>query len=173
MRLSVENLSQTLDYIEQKWKQLFPDVPYQYSFVDQEFAGYFEADKQLGKLLQMFTILSITVAMLGLFGLASFLAFDKSKEMSIRKVIGASEEQLFGLLSMVFLKLVLIANLIALPISYILMDHWLSGFAYRDSMPITVFLLAVGAILFITFVTVSYHAVRTAKIDPVKVLSQE
>ena len=173
MRLSVENLSQTLDYIERKWKQLFPDVPYQYSFVDQEFAGYFETDKQLGELLRMFTILSITVAMLGLFGLASFLAFDKSKEMSIRKVIGASEEQLFGLLSWVFLKLVLIANFIALPISYILMDHWLSGFAYRDSMPITVFLLAVGAILFVTFVTVAYHAIRTARVDPVKVLAQE
>ena len=141
--------------------------------MDQEFAVHFQSDQKLGKLLQLFAILSILVAILGLFGLASFLALEKAKEMSIRKVIGASEEQLVLLLSWSFLKLILLANVLAIPISYQLMTHWLEQFAYKTQIPIYVFLLASGTTISITILTIGFHVYKTATMNPVQVLARE
>ncbi len=173
LRVSLEGINETITYLENTWRKLYPEVPFNYSFVDKEFAAYMEADKQLGKLLQIFTILSLVVAVLGLFGLASFLAFEKAKEMSIRKVIGATEKQLTMQLSWLFLRLILVANLIAIPVSYFLMYKWIEGFAYRANMPHGVFALALSVTLIVTLITIAYHAIRTAMTNPVEILSQE
>ncbi len=173
LRVSLDGINETITYLENTWQKLYPDVPFSYTFVDKEFATYLKADQQLGKLLQIFTILSLIVAILGLFGLASFLAFEKAKEMSIRKVMGASEKQLTIQLSWLFLRLILIANLMAIPLGYFLMSKWMEGFAYRAGMPHGVFALAFGVTVIVTLGTITYHAVRTAMTNPVEILAQE
>lgn len=173
IKISTEELSKTLSFIGKTWKRLFPDIPFNYKFIDQEFAKLYQSDQKLGAILRLFSILAILVAILGLFGLASFLAFEKSKEMSIRKVIGASEKQIVFLLSWLFLKLILLANLIAFPLSYFLMNRWLEAFAYRTPMPYYLFFTAFGLTLFVTALTIGYHAWKTAVVNPVKVLAQE
>lgn len=173
INLSTNELSKTLPFIESTWKRLFPEVPFNFKFIDQEFAQLYQSDQKLGAILQLFSILAIIVAILGLFGLASFLAIEKSKEMSIRKVIGASERQILYLLSWLFLKLVLVANLIALPISYYLMHKWLEAFAYRIEMPLYIFFIALSITIVVTILTVAYHAFKTAMINPVEILSRE
>lgn len=173
IKLSTTDLSQTLPFIENTWKQLFPEVPFNFKFIDQEFAQLYQSDQKLGAILQLFSILAIVVAMLGLFGLASFLAFEKAKEMSIRRVMGASEWQIIYLLSWLFLKLVLVANLIALPLSYLLMNRWLEAFAYQTDMPFYIFFMALGATVLVTILTIGFHAHKTATVNPVDMLSQE
>lgn len=173
LKLGHGELRESLAYISDTWKRLFPEVPFNYKFVDQEFSNHFQADLKLGQLLQVFTCLSIVLGMLGLFGLASFLTFEMAREISIRKVLGASEGQIVWLLVWLFLKLVLIANLVAIPLGYYLMDEWLLGFAYRLPMPVHVFVLASGLTVAISVGTVLYYAVRTASINPVKILTTE
>ncbi|MDN5202438.1 ABC transporter permease [Fulvivirgaceae bacterium BMA10] len=173
IKLNTQDIAETLVFIESTWKRLFPDLPFTYSFVDQEFAVHFASDQQLGQILRLFAIVSIVVAMLGLFGLASFLAFEKAKEMSIRKVIGATEKQLVILLSWLFLKLVLLANLIALPLSFYLMDQWLEEFAYRINIPLYLFVVVIGITFVTTILTIGYHALKTARTNPVDILAQE
>ncbi len=165
--------SEGLQQVQQVWAELFPDIPFDYKYVDQEFAQLHKADRLLGMLMALLSLLAVVVAALGLFGLSSFLALEKSREMSIRKVMGANETQLVLLLTNLFLKLVLLAGLLALPLSYMLMDQWLATFAYRIAMPGFVYVLAMLYLLLITIVTIGYHAFRTATLDPVKVLSEE
>ncbi len=174
LQINVEtrDIPATLDIIESTWKKLFPDLPYTYSFVDQEFAALYQSDQKLGQMLQIFAILSIMVAILGLFGLASFLAVEKAREMSIRKVVGATEKQLLLMLSWLFLRLILMANILALPLSFPLMNKWLEGFAYRIDMPLYIFLTVTGFTLMITILTIGYHALKTATTNPVKILAE-
>ena len=118
VRINTDEVAQTLGLIEEIWIRLFPEVPFNYQFVDEEFALHFQSDQKLVKLLTLFSCLSISVAILGIFGLASFLVFEKAREISIRKVVGATELQIVLLLSWTFL----MANIIALPLSYSIMD---------------------------------------------------
>ncbi|MDN5204552.1 FtsX-like permease family protein [Fulvivirgaceae bacterium BMA10] len=166
-------MASSIATIEGKWKQLFPDTPFNYNFVDQEFAVHFEADQKLKQLLSTFTMISIVVAILGLFGLSTFLSIEKAREMSIRKVIGATENQIFGLLSWQFIKLILIANTIGIPLGYYLMIRWLSGFAYKIDMPLYIFLLTVFITVLTAMLTMTYHAYKTARTNPVSILSNE
>ncbi|MEP1782354.1 FtsX-like permease family protein [Reichenbachiella sp.] len=173
VKVRAENISDQVAAIGAIWKELFPEIPFDYTFLDQRLAQHFDADKKLGQLLQIVTALSIIIAALGLLGLATFMVYQKSKEMSIRKVIGASEKQLIRLLAWDFLKLILIANLIAIPVGYMVMDQWLDGFAFRTHMPLLVFLLAVGFSLFIASVSVGQQAFKTATQNPVDVLAEQ
>ncbi len=173
VRISLTNVSKTLGEIEEIWVRLYPNMPFNYSFINDEFHKYYKSDRKLGELLTVLVILSICIGMLGLFGLASFLAFDKAKEVSIKKVIGASEIRLIRQLSWVFLKLVIIANVIALPISYFLMAEWLKDFAYRIDIPYWVFIMSIGMTFLITLFTVVYHSIKAATANPAEVLARE
>ena len=173
MRVSLEGIDKTLAIVEETWRTLYPEVPFSYTFVDREFAAYLKSYEQLGRLLQVFSVLSLFVTIIGLFGLASFLAHEKLKEMSIRKVIGATESQLTIFLSWLFLRLILVANLVAIPLGYVLMHQWMDGFAYRATMPHEVFILALVLTVFITLITILSHAVRIAVTNPVDILSSE
>ncbi len=163
----------TLARIESLWKELFPEVPFDYSFVDDEFDNHLVADQGLSRLLLLFSALAVFVAALGLVGLASFLAHEKSKELSLRKVVGATEQQLLLMLLWLFLKLVLLASAIALPLAYYLMDEWLNTFANRMAMPVGAYLLTLGLTLLVTFATVSYQSLLSARANPAMVLSKE
>jgi putative ABC transport system permease protein len=172
-RLKRNSIAEGVRIIESTWKELFPEIPFGYSFLDQRFAVHFESDQKLGRVLQIFTVLSILIAALGLFGLATFQSLQKSREMSIRKLMGASVRQLTFMLSWDFLRLIIIANIIAIPLSYILMHNWLQGFSFRENPSMYVFLMATGFSLFIAILTIGRQAYRTATIDPVDVLNKD
>lgn len=172
-RLKRNSIAEGVRIIESTWKELFPGIPFGYSFLDQRFAVHFESDQRLGRVLQIFTVLSIVIAALGLFGLATFQGHQKSREMSIRKLMGASVRQLTFMLSWDFLRLIIIANIIAIPLSYILMHNWLQGFSFREDPSIYVFLMATGFSLFIASITIGKQAYRTATVDPVDMLNKD
>lgn len=172
-KVSTKNLASTLARMESTWDDFVQQRPLQLAFVDQEFGQLYDAEERSGRLFTAFSVLAIVIACLGAFGLAAFLATQRSKEIGVRKVLGASIVSIVGLLSKEFVKLILVANLIAWPIAFFLMRQWLETFAYAIGINIMVFVFATGASLFIALSTVSFHSVRAALKNPAETLHQE
>jgi putative ABC transport system permease protein len=167
------DMRKALTDIETVFKKYSPEMPFDYKFVDQEYAKRFEAEERIGKLSTFFALLAIFISCLGLFGLASFIAEQRTKEIGIRKVLGASVGNLWQLLSKDFVVLVLISCLIAIPIAYYFMTEWLQKYTYRTEISWWIFAVAgVGALL-ITLLTVSFQAIKAAVANPVKALRAE
>ncbi|MEP1094689.1 MAG: FtsX-like permease family protein [Cyclobacteriaceae bacterium] len=171
MKIQANDMSSVLGSVESTWKKLFPDLPFTYNFVDQEFSRLFESDQRLSRILRVFAVFSVAIAIMGLFGLASFQSYEKAKEMAIRKAVGATEKQLFALLTWNFLKLIFLAYLIALPLSFYIMGDWLNTFAYRINFPISAPIISLILIVSITILTVFYHTLKTSRVSPVEVLA--
>jgi len=167
------DMSGVLSSIGGTWKKLNPNEPFEYNFLDQDFQKNYEADTRLAAIVRNFTIIAILISCLGLFGLATFSAEQRTKEIGVRKVLGATTGNVVGLLSKDFLKLVLIAVVIASPITWFVMNKWLQDFAYRTNISWTVFvitaLLAGGIALF----TISFQSIKAALANPVKSLRTE
>jgi hypothetical protein len=155
------------------FKKYTPEVPFEYSFVDEEYARKFSNEERIGKLATAFAVLAIFISCLGLFGLASFVAEQRTKEIGIRKVLGASVPNLWGLLSRDFLGLVLLSCVIATPLAWYGMSQWIDKYEYRTDIPWWVFGAAGTGALLITLLTVSYQAIRAARANPVKSLRSE
>ncbi|MBS4066454.1 MAG: ABC transporter permease [Chitinophagaceae bacterium] len=168
-----QSAKKSLAAIEKVWKRYTPTVPFDYKFVDEEFGNKFKGEERIGKLSSYFAILAIFISCLGLFGMASFVAEQRTKEIGIRKVLGASVMNLWQLLSKEFLLLVLLSSVIASPIAYYYLDNWLTNYDYRIGISWTVFLLAAAAAIFITVITVSFQAIKAALANPVKSLRTE
>jgi ABC-type antimicrobial peptide transport system permease subunit len=162
-----------LGAIEQVVKKYKPDDPFEYRFVDEEYAKKFDNEKRIGKLATSFAILAIFISCLGLFGMASFMAEQRTKEIGVRKVLGASVFNLWGLLSKEFVVLVSISLLIAIPLASYFMDKWLQNFTYRAGLSWWIFAAAGMGALVITLLTVSSQAIRAALTNPVKALRSE
>jgi putative ABC transport system permease protein len=173
MRIRSENTSQTLKDLGGIWKKFAPNHPFNYSFLDEDFEALYQTDQRTGTLFRYFTILAIFISCLGIFGLAAFTAEQRTKEIGMRKVLGASISNLVALISREFLILLTLANVIAWPVAYILMDKMLSNYAYRTSMSVWVFLLAGVLAYSIALITVSYQALKAARTDPVNALRYE
>ena len=173
IKLSDKNIQQTLSYIETKWKEVFPDQPYTYTFLAERFNRQFEADEKRGFIFTMFTILAILIACLGLFGLASYMVEQRTKEIGIRKVFGADENIILRLISKDFLILVSIAIVIAFPLAYYFMNHWLQNYVYRTNIGLPVFLMAALLTILITFITIGYKAYQAAIMNPASSLKTE
>ncbi|MCJ7682128.1 MAG: ABC transporter permease [Candidatus Aminicenantes bacterium] len=167
VRIVPGNFERTLRKIEDSWREVYPLDPFSCSFLDADFDRLYRSEKQRGKVFLTFAVLAILIACLGLLGLASFTAEQRTKEIGIRKILGASIRSIVGLLSMEFIQLVLLANLIAWPAAYFIMHNWLGNFAYRISMPLSHFFFAALLAAGIALLTVSYQAVRAAIADPV------
>jgi putative ABC transport system permease protein len=148
-------------------------APLRYTFLDDNVAQLAAKERALGKAVAFFTLLSVVIACMGLFGLATFTAERRTKEIGVRKVLGASAASLVALLSKDFLKLVLVGIVVAAPLAYVGMQRWLSDFAYRIALGPGTFLLAGTLALLIAFLTVSYQAWRAATLDPVESLRYE
>ncbi|MEE9501262.1 MAG: FtsX-like permease family protein, partial [Candidatus Aminicenantaceae bacterium] len=159
-----QDISGTLKFIEESWKKLAPESPIEYFFLDTVFGRRYRSEERLQRLFGYFSGLAIFIACLGLFGLASFAAEQRTKEIGIRKVLGASETSLIILLSKEFTLLVLIANLAAWPLAYLAMRNWLEGFAYRIQLNnhLGFFLLASAVALVIAWLTVSFQAIKAS-----------
>ena len=167
IRIRAENMPATLDFIQTQWELFEPDYPYNSVFLDADFRRFYAQEERLGDLFILFTLLAITIACMGLFGLASFIAQQRTREIGIRKVLGASMESIVFLLSREFTKLVVIASAIAVPLSFFLMQKWMQNFAYQAGLSLWLFAAAVGVALLIAWVTVGYQSVKAALVNPV------
>jgi putative ABC transport system permease protein len=167
------NAGTALKNIETTFKKYSPDSPFSFQFADQEYALKFAAEERISRLAAIFTGLAIFISCLGLFGMASFIAEQRRKEIGIRKVLGASVTSLWQLLSGDFIMLVAVSCLLATPIAWYMMDRWLEKYAYHTQISWWIFMIASLGTLAITLITVSYQAVRTALLDPVKSLRTE
>jgi ABC-type antimicrobial peptide transport system permease subunit len=165
--------SAALPKIEKVFKSLIPSTPFDYTFADEDYKAKFEAEERVGKLAAIFASLAIFISCLGLFGLASYTAEQRTKEIGIRKVLGASVSNIWALLSKDFVGLVVLACLIAAPIAWYFLSGWLENYEYRTTISLSVFALAGVAALLITLLTVSYQAIKAALANPVKSLRDE
>lgn len=172
-RISSKNMPETIKKIESLWKTNFPDYPFELHFMDAEFEKLYETEQRTGKVFAYFTLLAIIICCLGLFGLASFTTEQRTKEIGVRKVLGASVAQIVGLLSSDYLKWVFIANLVAWPVAWFVMNKWLENFAYRIQINLLLFLLAGAAACSLALLTVSIQTVKAASSNPVKALKWE
>jgi predicted permease len=168
-----KSASANVKVIEKVFKKNFPNLPFVYEFVDEQFAKKFASEERIGNLSGIFTGLAILISCLGLFGLASFVAEQRTKEIGVRKVLGASVQNLWGMLSKDFVWLVFISLLIASPIAWYFMSGWLDKFEYRTNLSWSVFAIAGVGALTITLLTVSFQAIKAALMDPVKSLRSE
>ncbi len=173
VRVRPGNLQNTLNSMKTQWNQFTNSQPFEYVFFDDQFDSIYKLEIQAGKLITAFACLAIFIACLGLLGLASFTAGQRTKEIGIRKVLGASVTGIFFLLNKDFIKRVLIANLIAWPLAYYAMNKWLQNFAYRISINIWMFLASAAVALIIALLTVSYQSVKSALGNPVDSLRYE
>ncbi|MCF8235457.1 MAG: ABC transporter permease [Bacteroidales bacterium] len=164
---------EVLAYLEKKWKEREGERPFEYSFLEDELSQLYEGEEKLGSLSLIFAVLIIFIASLGLFGLASFMAEQRTKEIGIRKVLGAQTLSIIKLMSFDFMKLVLIATLISWPLSYIFMDNWLENFAYRTQINLPAFVLAALIALTIAMSITSVKAYFASQTDPVDILKYE
>jgi len=173
VRIAPDNIPKTMAFLKDTWAEVRPHYPFSYSFIDENFDRLYRSEEKLQQIFSYFAFLSILIGCLGLFGLASFSAERRTKEIGIRKILGASVSGLALLLSKEFTKWALIANLIAWPAAYLVMARWLQNFAYRSGIGILTFLLAGGLAWLIAFLTVSYQAVKASLADPVNALKYE
>jgi putative ABC transport system permease protein len=173
LSITIENMDGLMAFVKNKWNEHFPGVPFEYSFLDDDFDREYRYEKQMGRLLSIITTLGLIIACLGLFGLASFVTQRRQKEIGIRKVLGASISDIVILLSKKFVVLILMSVLIASPLAWYSMHKWLQDFAYRIDLNLIVFVIAAVAAWVIAILTVSFQAIRAASASPVNSLRNE
>ncbi|MDH4272461.1 MAG: hypothetical protein OEW18_10870, partial [Candidatus Aminicenantes bacterium] len=173
VRVRTAEMPKTLAEIRRTWESVMPGTPFNYSFLDSLYEAQYQNEERTGRVFAIFTLLAIFVACIGLLGLASFAVEQRTKEIGIRKVLGASVQGLVLLLSSEFARWVALANLIAWPLAYYLMTRWLRSFAYRTGIGLLPFLFSALIVLGVAALTVGYHAVRSAVAKPVDSLRYE
>ncbi|MBK7869520.1 MAG: ABC transporter permease [Saprospiraceae bacterium] len=173
LRIRPENMPGTIQKLERIWKTLAPDIPFTYSFMDERMAAQYETEERWNNIVRFAGILAVFIAFFGMFGLVALSVAGRAKEMSIRKVFGASMKDIAYAISRQFAILVLIAAIIASPIAWYLANEWLKGFAYHVDVKIMVFLLAFALIAIVFIFTLLYHVLRTAKANPADTLRLE
>ena len=173
VQIQPHDIPETLQFLETTWKRFSPDYPFQYTFLDEHITQLYAPEEQTSEIIGTFSLIAIFVACLGLFGLATFTAQQRTKEIGVRKVLGASVSGIMLLLSKDFLRLVLISFIVAVPVAYVVMNRWLEDFAYRIDISWRVFLPAGLSALLIALLTVSYQSVKAALSNPVQSLGHE
>jgi len=173
IHLNTENIAETRKFVEKTWNSFAPNMPFEYSFLDQDYDNLYINERQTRKLFTVFSMLAIFIACLGLLGLSSFIADQKRKEIGIRKVLGATAARIVATLNKSFIKWVLIANLLAWPAAWFVMNKWLQSFAYRIDLSWWMFVLAAGLALLIALIIVSFQTIKAALRNPVDSLRYE
>lgn len=167
IRIKPGNIPATIEYIKSAWEKVNPEYPFRYRFVDQQFDSRYRTIERFGNLFGIFSSLAIFIACLGLLGLASYTAERRTKEIGIRKVLGASVSGIVQMISREFLILVSIANILAWPVAWLFMNAWLQDFAYRVEIKWTIFLIVGGVSIILALITVSFQAIKAARTNPV------
>ncbi|MCK7478362.1 MAG: cell division protein FtsX [Candidatus Moduliflexus flocculans] len=173
LRISSIGVSETIQFLETTWKAFVPEFNFAYEFLDDKYDSFYKQDRRTRSILGVFTVLALFTACLGLVGLASYVAEKRTKEIGIRKVLGASSGSLVLMQSREFLGWVLVANAITLPAAYFAAGRWLRGFAYRVDPGVAPAFLAVVFSAAVAFLSVAYKAVQTARANPIDALKYE
>ncbi|MEJ7645543.1 MAG: ABC transporter permease [Chryseolinea sp.] len=173
VRISGDDVPGTIEWLAQQWKSQIPGWPFDYFFLENDLAKLYKDENKMSKITMVFSGLSILVACLGLFGLSTFTAEQRRKEMSIRKVLGSSNTDIFFLFSKNFFGLIIIANVVAFPLAYWLMHEWLRSFAYQVNIDLKLFILSGLIAIAIAFFTICYQALKSANSNPAEVLKSE
>ncbi len=173
VRISEQDASNTIDQVKTIWGKLFPETPFIYSFMDDDFAKLYASEDKLGQIFLIFAIVAILIACLGLLGLAAFLAQSRTKEIGIRKVVGANSLQMVSLLLKDFLKPVLYSTFLSWPMAYFIMTKWLENFAYRSELSILIFMGSTFCAVAIAIIILSYHAIKASRTNPAHSLKYE
>ena len=173
LRVRESDISQTLEQIKKKWQAFAPGQPFGYSFMDDDFDKVYSAEQRTGEIFVGFASLAIFIACLGLFGLVAYAAQQRLKEIGIRKVLGASVIQIVSLLSIDFLKLIFLASVISIPLAWWAMNRWLQDFAYRVPVSWMIFALAGSSALAVAMITISFQAIKAARVNPINNLRTE
>lgn len=173
VKLTGNNLSAAMDYMQKTWQKYLPEIPYQYNFLDENFDKLYSSEQRQGTLFTVFACIAIFIACLGLFGLSAFTITQRVKEIGVRKVLGANVSSIVSLLSKDFLRLVLISSIVAFPLAWYAMNNWLRDFAYRIDIQWWVFIVAAVAAALVALITVSFQAIKAAIANPVKSLRTE
>ena len=173
IRFKAGTLYNSMSFIEKSWKEQMPYLPFIYYFYDESLNAQYQADQRMGIIFKYFAFLSIIIACLGLFGLASLSVEQRTKEIGIRKVLGASISNITIILSKEFLIWIVAANLIAWPVAYFFMHKWLQDFAYRIDFSIWVFVLSGIMALMIAMLSVSFQTIKAAKVNPIESIRYE
>jgi len=173
VKLDTRNISHTLSLVRDRWDEVYPGKPFEYFFIDESFNNQYRSDQQFGNIFGLFAAFSVFISCLGLFGLAAFMVEQRTKEIGIRRILGASESGIVFLLSKEFTKWVLVANIIAWPVAFYAMSRWLQNFAYRTSMGVGIFILSGLLAFIIAVITVSYQSIKVAITNPVDSLRYE
>jgi ABC-type antimicrobial peptide transport system permease subunit len=173
VKLQPQGVTETLAHIEKAWTEAFPDNVYEHQFLDERIATFYKQEAQLALLYKIFAGIAIFISCLGLYGLVSFMAVQRNKEVSIRKVLGASVQSIVYLFSKEFTLLIVVAFMIAAPVAYYFMHQWLANFTFRIDLSWTIFLLAILASVLIAWLTVGYKALKAGLANPIKSLRTE
>ncbi len=173
VKISGNNTAAAVEYLEKTWKKFLPEIPYEFTFLDENFDKLYESEQRQGTIFTTFACIAIFIACLGLFALSAFTITQRVKEIGVRKVLGANVNSIVTLLSKDFLKLVIVASLLAFPVAWYAMNNWLKDFAYRVDIQWWVFFLAAIAAMLVALATVSFQAVKAATVNPVKCLRSE
>jgi putative ABC transport system permease protein len=173
MKVSTQNLPTTIEYVQSTWNEVFPGNPFSYFFLDDYFNRQYQTDQRFGKLFGVFAALALFVGGLGLLGLSAFTTQQRTKEIGIRKVLGASVQGIVLLLSKDFVQLLIIANLVAWPLIYFVMEQWLTQFAYRIDVGWWVLAASGLIVIIIALFTVSLQTIKAAVVNPVDSLKNE
>jgi putative ABC transport system permease protein len=173
IRIEATDAGATLASIESVWDELFTDWPLTYTFLDDDYRNLYANEARFGNVFGLFTLVALFIACLGLFGLAAFSAERRTKEMGIRKVLGASAGQIIGLMSRDMAKLVIVANLIAWPVAWYTASRWLETYPFRTSLALWVFAVGSLAALAVAWFSISFQALRASRADPVTSLRYE
>jgi putative ABC transport system permease protein len=173
IKIAPTDIPASLRIIEKEFESLFPDEVFEYSFLDETYAYQYFRDEKTARIISNFAIIAVLIACLGLFGLSSFMAARRTKEIGIRKAMGASVQSLFLLLSREFIKWVAISIVIACPLAWFIMNKWLQSFAYRTNIGVWIFVLAIIIAFAIAFLTVTWQSLKTSRTNPVEALRYE
>lgn len=173
IKIAPTNISSSIEFIEKKWKTLSPEYPFQYAFLDERIDRIYKAEQNLGQTFNIFTLVALSIAGLGLIGLMSFVSEQKKKEISIRKILGADSRKIIVLLSKEYIRCIAVAVGIAWPVGYFVMDRWLQNFAYKTNLQIDIFIFS-GLMAFVfALITVSYQTIKSAIANPIDSLRCE
>jgi putative ABC transport system permease protein len=172
-KVNGRHIAGAIKYAEQKWKGLNPDTPFSYSFLNDLFNGDYIQDERAQQMSNVFTVIAIFISCLGLLGLVTYSVTQKAREIGIRKVIGASVGNIVMLFSKQYLRLILLANIIAWPLAWFLMNSWLRGFPYRIQINWWMFAISLSAGIIIAFSTIAFKTIKAAMANPVESLRAE